>query len=1636
MGADLSYVCIGPNTFEFSLTFYRDCSGVASPGSLNINLESQSCGSIPLTVHQVGAGIEVSPLCPSQLNLSSCSSGSLPGVEQYLYKGNYTFTQPCREWTVSFSHCCRNAMISNLVNPASNSLYIFAELDKGLPVCNSSPTFTSLPVPYICANQSFCYNHGALDPDGDSLVYSLVNALSTAPPGGNIAYNAPLNPQYPISTFFGIVTFDANTGSMCVTPNGPQVAVVTIKVEEYRKGLRIGSTMRDLQIVVQNCSNSQPNMASNGMVNVVGATRIDSNSVELCPGQTLGFTMTFTDPDPSDTVSLSSNITSSIPGASFSVSGSNPATAAISWTPGGNDVGLHSFVLQVQDDGCPILGSQVFAFDIRVLGSTYAGPDLTYCPSGSPIQLNPVGGTVFSWDVIAGDSNSLSCTTCPQPLVSPGVPTLYEVISNSNFLCKNRDTLLVNVVPDFTLNMGPDDTICKHGTAPLSATVSPAGMGPYSFSWTSANSLSNALQANPLASPLTTTDYELTAVSSLGCMLKDSVRVVVSGVAPLVSIQALDTICANVATPISVNVTYECDTTQIACSGPGQQASLGLNSGAGADFGPHYMFTTAAYAIRRQYIITADELKAMGFNGGRINAIALSYTSLGSPVNGLRIRMGCVTQDEYLTPPFRFISGLTTVKNPHTQVINNIGWNPISLDYPYYWDGQSNLVIEMCTDVANAGTPSSVAYACSNPAEYRTLTFNLFNGSGVCNQVFGNRSDCRPMMRFDWCEALPPSLSYNWSPFNGLSNSNILNPVLNIDTPGIYSLNVVDGPCAGGDFVQVAVAPAFSLDAGIDTSICQNVPWRMNPSVGGAFGPYSYHWDSVAGMTCTSCANPIVRPLANTNYRLEVRSALGCSMQDSVNITLNGVAPLVDAGFNDTICPNGGIAALQSIVAQDCGIGSAGCSGPLTLRTIGSGNVASATYGPFYMAPSSAFSVRRQYIFTKAELDAMGFSGGGRISQIGMNVSQSGDPVQGLSISMGCTSLSEFETSGQYLSGLDQVKSPHSHSPISGWNMISLDNPYTWDGQSNLVVEFCTNTLNAGNPSSLNYTCLGTGAQRCLYISVINNSSACLLPAGLRSDCRPDFRFETCVSQASGLSFSWSPGASLSAVQIPNPIANPSQTTTYTLTVSDGGVCEGMDWVTVAVDSQVYVAVTANDLNPCQGEVVNLSAFVSGVPLANGPASCGVNNTSPTQAIQTFALGTGSLNSPVYPPFYGTFNDVKVQYLYRAADLRAAGMGSGTITDLSWDLVAKISNGTFQNFRIALGCTSDSALAPANGWLATQGVWGPRNYITGVGANNFALDNSYDWDGISNLIIEVCYDNPNGANIGSDMGPYVFTSYPSLMRAFSSGNGANGCSLAPMMVNFALPNLEIGYAPPPPPSFNFSWSPASHFGNPTIPNPAITFNGLPTTYTVEVSGGPCVVRDTVTISNCSPLPADRLELTAKSQDGQADLTWITVNELNTESFHLERSQDGLLFTEINHQTAAGNSRGALSYSYQDLFPEAGRNYYRVRLRDQDGFESLSNQVELSFAGVNGLLRIFPNPLFQNQSLRIDYRAAGEGELELAMFDLLGRKVFEEIRELKQGRNSWDLETKGLGKGTYILQFKNGTKVENRKVLIE
>lgn len=253
---DMTYKWISGNTYELTLTLYRDCGGAAAPATLDVSICSASTGASSPNCHLLpvsGTGLPIFPICSYPLSI--CAGGTDEGFQKYVYKGTFTLTSAKNDWTLTHGYCCREASLTNIVSPLITGTGIKCVIDNLNYPGNSSPTFNDEPVLFACCNQSFSYNQSATDVDGDSLFYSLYypyNDNVTCTSGSNITYSGTFN-YLNFITSSPTISMNPLTGYLTMYPTVcTEASVMGVKVEEYHLGNFVGSIMRDNMVIVTN----------------------------------------------------------------------------------------------------------------------------------------------------------------------------------------------------------------------------------------------------------------------------------------------------------------------------------------------------------------------------------------------------------------------------------------------------------------------------------------------------------------------------------------------------------------------------------------------------------------------------------------------------------------------------------------------------------------------------------------------------------------------------------------------------------------------------------------------------------------------------------------------------------------------------------------------------------------------------------------------------------------------------------------------------------------------------------------------------------------------------------------------------------------------------------------------------------------------------------------------------------------------------------------------------------------------------------------------------------------------------------------------------------------------------------------
>lgn len=489
-GADLTYRCLGGNSYEITLSFYRDCSGVPEPTSAVVDFSCTSnpqlnfqthLPKIPSTCNVITPGCyAVSPVCTTATVYKA--------IQECVYRTVVTLP-PCNFWRISYGLCCRNPN-NTVSNPTSHQAYVEATLNNLAAPCNSSPVFTNKPILFLCSNQPSSINHGALDIDGDSLSYELTPPKTGAT--SNLPYLTPYSYSQPLNSF-PLMQCNPVSGTITVNPVNSIVTVMAIMVKQWRtingNPVMIGSVMRDLQTYSIACFNTHlPSLSGMDFTLNAGYHASDTSYFrEVCLGDSIHFHIWGYDPDTANPLILGNaevfNISwnNGIPQGNFSAfhNGTDSAYASFSWKPALSDVSNipRCFTATIKDEACPFNGTNTYSYCFVVKGIQVSLPPDTFLCQGKSITIHAQADTNsknFIWRIngqlvaLPLSSDSLTINTANYP---PGTLTVDLETNDGNFntSCPGKAKMRIEVGYQPTVSLGNDTTLCEGSSIHLDA---------------------------------------------------------------------------------------------------------------------------------------------------------------------------------------------------------------------------------------------------------------------------------------------------------------------------------------------------------------------------------------------------------------------------------------------------------------------------------------------------------------------------------------------------------------------------------------------------------------------------------------------------------------------------------------------------------------------------------------------------------------------------------------------------------------------------------------------------------------------------------------------------------------------------------------------------------------------------------------------------------------------------------------------------------------------------------------------------------------------------------------------------------------------------------------------------------------
>ncbi|HHE37776.1 MAG TPA: choice-of-anchor D domain-containing protein [Candidatus Cloacimonetes bacterium] len=167
-------------------------------------------------------------------------------------------------------------------------------------------------------------------------------------------------------------------------------------------------------------------------------------------------------------------------------------------------------------------------------------------------------------------------------------------------------------------------------------------------------------------------------------------------------------------------------------------------------------------------------------------------------------------------------------------------------------------------------------------------------------------------------------------------------------------------------------------------------------------------------------------------------------------------------------------------------------------------------------------------------------------------------------------------------------------------------------------------------------------------------------------------------------------------------------------------------------------SLSAKDIGLSTGNVKEIQKETKAPPRPYGPEAY---NPRPEIDRAYATVGAGASLSGAYDtditPFGTYYHDGRNQMLYTAAELSAAGLSAGLINSVGFN-VGAASTQVMNGFNLSMGHTTETTM-PAGWSVATLTNQYSGTWTAAAGWND--ITTSFTWDGTSNIVVEVCFDN-------------------------------------------------------------------------------------------------------------------------------------------------------------------------------------------------------------------------------------------------------------------------------------------------------
>lgn len=167
-------------------------------------------------------------------------------------------------------------------------------------------------------------------------------------------------------------------------------------------------------------------------------------------------------------------------------------------------------------------------------------------------------------------------------------------------------------------------------------------------------------------------------------------------------------------------------------------------------------------------------------------------------------------------------------------------------------------------------------------------------------------------------------------------------------------------------------------------------------------------------------------------------------------------------------------------------------------------------------------------------------------------------------------------------------------------------------------------------------------------------------------------------------------------------------------------------------------------------------------------------------------------------------------------------------------------------------------------------------------------------------------------------------------------------------------------------------------------------------------------------SPVNTLPVTLISFSGMVTNCTALLTWKTASEINSKSFNIEHSTNGISFYKTGIVKSANSFNGG-SYNYTDNSLASGINYYRLKTLDLDGAFVYSDVVTLSSNCNSIAVAVSPNPV--KDALTV---TGLNGNNTILVIDATGRR----LTTVLSNTSTQHIDMRNFSVGIYTMQVVN------------